>query len=58
MNDRYRQTEFGLHHDRPVGPDPHPGGAPGFEPVLDLVEDTCEGLLIDIAGLPKKQALR
>ena len=53
-----RLTEFCLRHDSPVVPDPYYGGAPGFERVLDLVEDACEGLLLHIAGLPKKQALR
>ena len=53
-----RLTEFCLHHDSPVVPDPYYGGPPGFEQVLDLVEDACEGLLTHIAGLPKKQAAR
>ena len=53
-----RLTEFCLHHDSPVVPDPYHGGAQGFEQVLDLVEDACEGLLVHIAGLPKKQAPR
>ncbi|MAD46710.1 MAG: phosphotyrosine protein phosphatase [Oceanospirillaceae bacterium] len=29
-------------------PDPYYGGSDGFEHVLDLVEDACEGLLADI----------
>jgi len=29
-------------------PDPYYGGAKGFDTVLDLVEDACEGLLEDI----------
>ncbi|MFM8757222.1 MAG: low molecular weight protein-tyrosine-phosphatase [Limnohabitans sp.] len=53
-----RLTEFCRQHDSPVVPDPYYGGAMGFEQVLDLVEDACEGLLVHIAGLPKKQALR
>ena len=53
-----RLTEFCMHHDSPVVPDPYYGGAQGFEQVLDLVEDACEGLLTHIAGLPKKQAPR
>ncbi len=40
-----RLTEFCLKHDSPVVPDPYYGGAAGFEAVLDLVEDACEGLL-------------
>ena len=53
-----RLTEFCLRHDSPVVPDPYYGGTQGFEQVLDLVEDACEGLLAHIAGLPKKQAQR
>jgi protein-tyrosine phosphatase len=40
-----RLTEFCERHDSPVVPDPYYGGANGFEAVLDLVEDACEGLL-------------
>ena len=40
-----RLTEFCLTHDAPVVPDPYHGGAKGFDQVLDLVEDACEGLL-------------
>lgn len=40
-----RLTEFCLIHDAPVVPDPYHGGAKGFDDVLDLVEDACEGLL-------------
>lgn len=38
-------AEFFQHHDSPVVPDPYYGGARGFDDVLDLVEDGCEGLL-------------
>ena len=38
-------TEFCLQFDSPVVPDPYYGGSQGFEEVLDLVEDACEGLL-------------
>jgi protein-tyrosine phosphatase len=41
-----RLTEFCSRHSSPVVPDPYYGGAQGFEHVLDLVEDACEGLLI------------
>lgn len=51
-----RLTEFCTRHDSPVVPDPYYGGAQGFERVLDLVEDACDGLLAHIAHLPKKQA--
>ena len=40
-----RLTEFCLTHDVSVVPDPYHGGAKGFDQVLDLVEDACEGLL-------------
>lgn len=40
-----RLTEFCLRFDSPVVPDPYYGGSQGFEEVLDLVEDACEGLL-------------
>jgi protein-tyrosine phosphatase len=43
-----RLTEFCLKHDSPVVPDPYYGGKDGFEHVLDLVEDACEGLLRDV----------
>src|ERR1035437_5460081 len=39
-----RLTEFCLEFDSPVVPDPYYGGANGFEQVLDLVEDACNGL--------------
>jgi len=40
-----RLTEFCLTLDSPVVPDPYYGGASGFNAVLDLVEDACDGLL-------------
>ena len=40
-----RLTEFCQQHDSPVVPDPYYGGERGFEQVLDLVEDACEGLI-------------
>ncbi|APW35812.1 phosphotyrosine protein phosphatase [Rhodoferax koreense] len=40
-----RLTEFCERHDSPVVPDPYYGGERGFEHVLDLVEDACDGLL-------------
>lgn len=42
MGDYARQ-----HRDREV-PDPYYGGGRGFEHVLDLLEDACEGLLNDL----------
>lgn len=40
-----RLTEFCQRHDSPVVPDPYYGGEAGFEQVLDLVEDACDGLI-------------
>jgi len=40
-----RLTEFCLLQNSQVVPDPYYGGRNGFENVLDLVEDACEGLL-------------
>jgi protein-tyrosine phosphatase len=40
-----RLTEFCLTHDAAVVPDPYMGGAKGFDQVLDLLEDACDGLL-------------
>jgi protein-tyrosine phosphatase len=40
-----RLTEHCRLHDSPVVPDPYAGGAQGFEEVLDLVEDACDGLV-------------
>lgn len=41
-------TEFCQVHKASVVPDPYYGGADGFEYVLDLVEDACEGLLVHV----------
>jgi protein-tyrosine phosphatase len=38
-------TEYRLGHRAIEVPDPYHGGAAGFEYVLDLVEDACEGLI-------------
>lgn len=43
-----RLTEFCQKHDVQVVPDPYYEGAAGFEAVLDLVEDACEGLLAHV----------
>jgi len=40
-----RLTEFCRRQDAAVVPDPYYGGHDGFEQVLDLIEDACEGLL-------------
>lgn len=41
-------TEFSRHHPNSVVPDPYYGNAAGFEHVLDVVEDACEGLLAHV----------
>ena len=43
-----RLTEFCLRHTSTVVPDPYYGGKTGFEDVLDLVEDACEGLILHV----------
>ena len=39
-----RLTKFCSRYDSPVVPDPYYSGSHGFDHVLDLVEDACEGL--------------
>lgn len=41
----YKMTSFSKSYDYDEVPDPYYGGAAGFELVLDLLEDACEGLL-------------
>ena len=43
-----RLTEFCLRHTSPVIPDPYYGGANGFDHVLDLTEDACDGLIAHV----------
>jgi len=38
-------TSYCRNHDHPEVPDPYYGGDRGFEHVLDMVEDGCQGLL-------------
>ena len=45
------------HADVPEVPDPYYGGAAGFEHVLDLVEDACEGLAAHLASQLAAQVL-
>lgn len=40
-----RMTDFCRSHTADCVPDPYYGGASGFELVLDLLEDACDGLL-------------
>lgn len=49
-----RLTEFCRRHDAPVVPDPYYGGDAGFETVLDLVEDACEGVLLHVERLGQR----
>jgi protein-tyrosine phosphatase len=47
-NDRQKismMTNYCVHTNYPFIPDPYYGGADGFELVLDILEDTCAGLL-------------
>ena len=43
-----RMTDFCRHHRDNHVPDPYYGGGAGFEHVLDLLEDACEGLLQEL----------
>jgi len=49
-----RLTEFARRHDTAVVPDPYCGGARGFERVLDLVEDACDGLVAHLGAAPQQ----
>ncbi len=42
---------FARHHDVTEVPDPYYGGQHGFERVLDILEDACEGLLEELRGV-------
>lgn len=44
-----RMTDFCRNKIADYVPDPYYGGAQGFENVLDILEDACEGLLISLA---------
>lgn len=44
----YKMTDFCSKFDYDHVPDPYYGGAEGFELVLDLLEDACQGLLEDV----------
>ena len=41
----HRMTDFCTMHKADCVPDPYYGGSSGFELVLDLLEDACDGLL-------------
>lgn len=46
-----RLTDFCTRHAASEVPDPYYGGDAGFEQVLDLVEDACDGLLAQLRAL-------
>jgi protein-tyrosine phosphatase len=41
----YKMTDFSIELDYDVVPDPYYGGEEGFELVLDLLDDACNGLI-------------
>jgi protein-tyrosine phosphatase len=43
-----RLTQHARHHVVDVVPDPYQGGALGFEHVLDLIEDACDGFVASL----------
>ncbi len=50
-------TEFCHVHTAAAVPDPYYGGSQGFEQVLDLVEDACDGLVQHLQTGPLKPAV-
>lgn len=46
----HRMTEWCQNHETDVVPDPYYGGAKGFENVLDLLEDACQGLFYTLVN--------
>ncbi|MCD8287663.1 MAG: low molecular weight phosphotyrosine protein phosphatase [Porphyromonadaceae bacterium] len=46
----HRMTEYSRHYGNDAVPDPYYSGADGFECVLNLLEDACEGLLETLFG--------
>ncbi len=43
-----RLTSYGQKFRSDIVPDPYQGGAAGFDQVLDLIEDACDGLVVDL----------
>jgi protein-tyrosine phosphatase len=43
-----KMTDYSMKFDSSSVPDPYYGGTDGFELVLDLLEDACEGLLLHV----------
>ena len=50
MSKILRMTDFCLKNDASHVPDPYYGGDQGFEHVIDLLEDACEGFYKAISG--------
>jgi protein-tyrosine phosphatase len=50
-----RLTQHARHHQADVVPDPYQEGASGFEHVLDLIEDACDGF---VASLQRQKEYR
>lgn len=46
----YKITDFSSEEGHESVPDPYYGGADGFELVLEILEDACEGLLNEVKG--------
>lgn len=51
-----RIASYLTHHDYDHIPDPYYEGAEGFELVLDLLEDACQGLLDELLASEQKNA--
>jgi protein-tyrosine phosphatase len=49
-----RLAEFAHRSQAEVVPDPYYSGPDGFEQVLDLVEDACEGLIRHLVAAPQQ----
>ena len=45
----YKMVDFLVEKEATYIPDPYYGGADGFELVMDLLEDACEGLIAHVA---------
>jgi protein-tyrosine phosphatase len=46
----HRMTDFCQTFNDDFVPDPYYGGDKGFEHVIDLLEDACEGLLLKVSN--------
>ncbi|WP_423128841.1 low molecular weight protein-tyrosine-phosphatase [Gaoshiqia sp. Z1-71] len=50
LNKIYKMTDFCSNGGHYSVPDPYYGGSEGFELVLDILEDACQGLLNELKG--------